>query len=431
MSDTLRQDVCRAIDSLPTDCSLDDSKEKLDPLFQSAVERIHSHFESKISPLLIACDRGNSSCLQYLAQKQKEDKQFGAFIGQPLDPCSDEDLNTAIHHAAIAGCVDATAVFKSLGYSINSLASIRNAHNDTPMMMAAANGRLDFLKNFYQLQLAEQQRDDETIESIILAKNNSEDSCLSLATCHGHSDVVEFLLTITPVETEVLDLCKTRLESMFSTLKRTPNLTQQHLDRLNIVRKCVEMIEKKLAEQAEDAARQLVVEENDKVEAKKSKGKRRKSKKKTVHTTRDQAQSSPQHEELEEKEEACEELQEGKEAEDDALQLKTLSDGTIAVSVQGQVEENKPVPILPTRVRKDSIDEMFQKHLKGKSPENDAVMDALCLEASMLLYTPHGMALNLSPSQLDAIQGILERQLVAVREARNIQDRSHGNTVIR
>mmetsp|Transcript_39416 Transcript_39416/g.95372 ORF Transcript_39416/g.95372 Transcript_39416/m.95372 type:complete len:426 (-) Transcript_39416:22-1299(-) len=421
MSGILRQDVCKEIDSLPTDCSLNETKEKLDPLFLSAVG-VDSHFESKISPLLVACDRGNSSCLQYLAQKQKEDQKFVAFIGRPLDPCSDEDLNTAVHHAAIAGCVDATAVFKSLGYSMDSLASIQNAHNDTPMMMAAANGHIKFLKNFHQLQLAE--HDEETIQSTILTKNNSEDSCLSLATCHGHSDVVEFLLTIAPAETEVLDLCKKRLESMFSSLKRNPNLTQQHLDRLNTVRKCVEMIEKKLVQQAEDAARQLLLGETDKVEAKKPKGKRRRKKKKAAQTTQDQAES-PQHAKLEETS-TDGETQEEKEAEDDALQLKTLSDGTIAVAVQGQ-EEDKPVPILPTRVRKDSVDEMFQKHLKGKSPEVDAVMDALCLEASMLLYTPHGMALNLSPSQLDAIQGILEKQLVAVREARCIQDRSHSN----
>ncbi|KAL3934501.1 MAG: hypothetical protein SGBAC_009799 [Bacillariaceae sp.] len=429
MSDALRQDVCKAIDSLPTDCSLDDIKEKLDPLFRSVLSVDDSHhFESKVSPLLIACDRCNSSCLQYLAKKKKEDERFVALIGRPLDPCSDEDLNSVVHHAAISGCVDAPAVFQSLGYSMDSLASTQNAHNDTPMMMAAANGHIDFLKKFHQLHLAEQD-DDETIQSILLTKNNSDDSCLSLATCHGHSDVVEFLLTIARVETEILDLCKARLESMFSALKRIPNLTQQHLDRLNVVRKCVDMIEKKLVKQAEDAATQLLLAETDKVEAKKPKGKRRKKKKKGAghQTTQENQPTLPQHEEQEEAS-VDGEAKEEKEPEDDGtLQLKTLSDGTIAVAVQGQEEEVKPVvPVsLNTRVRKDSVDEMFQKHLKGKSPEIDAVMDALCLEASMLLYSPHGMALNLSPSQLDAVQGILEKQLVAVTEARSIQDRKY------
>ena len=43
----------------------------------------------------------------------------------------------------------------------------------------------------------------------------------------------------------------------------------------------------------------------------------------------------------------------------------------------------------------------------------------------MLLYTPHGMALNLSPSQLDAVQNVLEKQMQAVSEARDIQNRMH------
>ena len=57
--------------------------------------------------------------------------------------------------------------------------------------------------------------------------------------------------------------------------------------------------------------------------------------------------------------------------------------------------------------------------------EIDAVMDALCLDVSMLLYTPHGMALNLSPSQLDAVERILEKQMISVKEARQIQHRAH------
>jgi hypothetical protein len=44
---------------------------------------------------------------------------------------------------------------------------------------------------------------------------------------------------------------------------------------------------------------------------------------------------------------------------------------------------------------------------------------------SMLLYTPHGMAIDLSPSQLDAVEDILERQLKGIREARKIQERLH------
>lgn len=52
-------------------------------------------------------------------------------------------------------------------------------------------------------------------------------------------------------------------------------------------------------------------------------------------------------------------------------------------------------------------------------------MEALCLHVSQLLLTPHGMALHLSPSQLDAMEQILQRQCQAVSQAREIQQRLH------
>jgi hypothetical protein len=53
----------------------------------------------------------------------------------------------------------------------------------------------------------------------------------------------------------------------------------------------------------------------------------------------------------------------------------------------------------------------------------NAVMEALCLDDSMLLLSPHSMALNLSPSQLDAIGAVLRNQVGAVEQAREIQSR--------
>lgn len=53
----------------------------------------------------------------------------------------------------------------------------------------------------------------------------------------------------------------------------------------------------------------------------------------------------------------------------------------------------------------------------------DSMMDSLCLEASMLLLGPHGMALNLSGSQLEAVELILNHQLDAVQKAKTIQSR--------
>ena len=49
--------------------------------------------------------------------------------------------------------------------------------------------------------------------------------------------------------------------------------------------------------------------------------------------------------------------------------------------------------------------------------------EALGVNASMLLLSPHHMALHSSPSQLDAVERILRQQLEAVQEARQIHRR--------
>jgi hypothetical protein len=61
--------------------------------------------------------------------------------------------------------------------------------------------------------------------------------------------------------------------------------------------------------------------------------------------------------------------------------------------------------------------------MQSQDARIDAVMDSLCLNATMLLLTSHGMAMGLSPSQLDAIESILGTQMGAVHEAKKIQAR--------
>eukprot|EP00985_Skeletonema_marinoi_P013269 scaffold6564_cov179-Skeletonema_marinoi.AAC.4 len=54
-------------------------------------------------------------------------------------------------------------------------------------------------------------------------------------------------------------------------------------------------------------------------------------------------------------------------------------------------------------------------------------MESLCLDPSMLLLSAHGMAMEMSPCQLDAIESILTNQLRASKEAQKIQSRLLNN----
>jgi hypothetical protein len=168
---------------------------------------------------------------------------------------------------------------------------------------------------------------------------------------------------------------------------------------------------------------------------------------------------------------------------DDALLLTKLANGRLAVKVTGQKEEeNHSVLHFSTvtavastvfRKRTMSLDETnrllrdrfrqgskpppnttpsLAKHLssvlngngdeKGSaiatpivaaaataasygSSDADSVLSALCLDVTCLLYSDQGMALNLSPAQLDAVERILKEQLQSVKKARALQERRY------
>jgi hypothetical protein len=409
MTDLFRGKVCQAISSLSPNCSLDEARRELDPLFLSTPD-IDFQFESKITPLIVACDKGNNSCLKYLLEKQTSNKMLEHFIGHPLDVSSNEDKNTAIHHAAMSGCELSIPILNKLGESILSLASTRNSHGDTPLMMAAANGQLDFLRTFHEADL-------ENVQNMLLAKNDSNDSCLSLASCHGHPAVVEFLLGLVPIETELLQTCRLRCERMDSALRSNPELMKQNRSRLDSVRQCVDKVEATLSRQAEETASKLLAEgetlPKERIKPKKKKKQTRRSKQDQEQPKKDSSTANSSSFDTSDK--------------DDAMRLTTLADGTVAVVVHGE-EPERPNLRLPASINMQdpSVKEMFRRRFEGASAKVEAVMDALCLDVSMLLYTPHGMALNLSPSQLDAVQAVLENQLVFVQEARKIQNRMHG-----
>lgn len=416
MADHLREEVCHAISALSPSCSLEEAKTKLDPLFQFTAG-IKFDFKSQITPLIVACDKGNDSCLKYLLLRKLSNEKLGELIGSPTDISSNEDKNTAIHHAAMGGCEFSIEMLSRYGESLVSLASIRNSHGDTPLMMAAANGHLGFIRRFYLLLV--QEAGHRAAQSHLLAKNNSKDSCLSLASCQGHPAVVQLLVGLTPIESDLFHTCKTRFERMDTTLRSNPELMEKNRTKLDSVRQCVDTLEETLSRQAEENAMKLLAEEQEAAPKERPKQKRKKKQPRKSNETYLQAKqkiSPPKRPPSRDTSDM-----------DDPVRLTTLCDGTKAVVVPGE-KLGKPELRLPASIRMEdpSAEEMFRRRFEGASANVGTVMDALCLDISMLLYTPHGMALNLSPSQLDAIQDILQKQLIAVQEARNIQDRVHA-----
>jgi ankyrin repeat protein len=104
----------------------------------------------------------------------------------------------------------------------------------------------------------------------------------------------------------------------------------------------------------------------------------------------------------------------------------TLQDGrVVSKTQQSDSLETVCSDDAPTEVNENDLTpRSLQTVLQSQSEfDIEAKMESLCLDPSQLFLTSHGMAMELSPCQLEAMQSILEHQLNATKEAQDIQKR--------
>ena len=467
-----------------------------------------------ITPLMVACDKGNVVCLEYMqdkfsaAEKTKEHirlkrarrNKLKTLLGNPLTDVSTTNHNSALHHAAAAGCSLAIQILQRIqthimlddkhcqegkeeeeshnkenqdekdanrSSSLNPrtpifllLGSSRNNHNDTPLMMATQSLQaLEFVETWYDLALKEQQsigKSNEEAESllrdVLQAKNDSGDSCLSLACSHGRMELVKFLVgyeedadgenegegsrntrttsnnrkSKVEVTADEVHKCKASLDRMEQALNSSSELKKLYQSQRDTVEMCLQILEAQLEFLSARATRELLEEADDASPqrtgmASKPKRKKKKKAKKVVTAASSTTTDDPFRSESK-KEDAL-----------SSVELKRLPDGKTAVEVAGKQEQEERMETssivsgmnASTTLQSQDASDLLRERFKGISDEVDAVMSALCLDVKCLLYSDHGMALNLSPAQLDAVQQILEKQLDSVRKARDIQQRVH------
>ena len=422
-----RQRICNAISLLSGSCTLSEVQEVLDPLFREVtpIEEVGTG----ITPLLLACDQGNVSVLQYLKSQYETSQWASECVGEPLYQ-SPEEKNTPLHHAAMVGCVQAISILCDMGVLLLALGSARNSHGDTPLMMAATSGHLEFCQVWHEKCGRGNTPSADSIVQTWELKNNSGDSCLTLACGHGRIPVVEFLLSSdcgVSIDSGVIVKCQTLFDRMDVSLRRNPLLEYQRAHIVENVRLCLDMLQAKATRKAEKAAQELMkLETNEFVSTTKSRSsqkQKRRMRKLQRHSNVPIPSSSIDT--------SCvsEYIPPSTKPEHGTLHVTTLHDGSKAVRVDGSTPQ-VPSQLHVVQRTSLSVDEMFRDRFKqGRiSSEVDFAMRALCLDMSMLLYTPHRMAIDLSPSQLDAVEDILERQLKGIHEARRIQDRLHASS---
>jgi hypothetical protein len=443
-----QEELCLAISTMDPSISREDFEGVLEGkivMSNSSKSRnindMDENDSSGVLPICVACSLANMTALLYLVSLGRTE-----ITGSPLQRAGSGSC--AVHHAGSAGLLDAIKLFSSMGYTVKDQMKIANTNGDNPLMMAAVSGHLGFLKGIFELAQGLEGMTKEEAKTIFETKNKDGNSCITFSCNHGHGQAVEWLIFEVGVEftDDEFDRCKNFVHQTERALtsdrvkRHDPEKLESYKIKHERVKFAYSLLEKWKEKRAGEAAAALLSLEGKlhqstkaksdiqkKVNSKKKK-KKNHQKSKGVGNTKVAAFNANSNPNLHRSDTV-----EKKNDEEERVQFKTLDDGRHAVAINGDTyaahPTNSPVAV-PLTLPKASVEEMFRERVKGSVPSSDEqideVMNALCLDVSMLLYTTHSFALNLSPSQLSTVEQILEKQLKAIKEAREIQTRMHG-----
>ena len=428
--------ICQAIAKLPANATLKEVSTRLDPIVLADPQANSSELD--VTALMVACDKGQADCLEYMLMNPNPQLWGRADARSSLQ----NGANTAFHHAAVAGCLEALDAFEAMGCSLRDLAQLTNEHGDTPVMMACVSNRISFLQRL-KMKLG-----NDSFSESLQTKNASKDTALTLAFFRGHAEVVKLLLSSgLEVSYEVVRDCSDKLRDLDAILSTSGGTKRKEIQfhRSNVAI-CLEMMESKLAQNSQKSMEDLLQKEAVEKALKqpsavtKQRGKANRRNDREKKRMGDKSLSAETSQKVCDKQriqsipETSQKIWDKQRIQSipvkDASQPKfrTLLDGSVVKSGGGlqlidvSVESHSIVDAAQPK----SVDEMLRKCLRESRNHDssiDAVMDALCLDASMLLLSPHGMAINLSPSQLETIDSILRQQIKSVQDARQIQER--------
>lgn len=447
----LQANICGIISSSLDQASFSDVCLSLDPILGAY---IFQNLDSPatvvgdgVTPLMVSCDKANESCLEYIAKKLKHNPLYVTLLGDPWAKTSTKlGENCAMHFAAMSGFSNAIKWLHEISKSLDTrneerrfcCDTIINAHGDTCVMMACAGGHLVFIQHLFE-------KDRIHARNLCKLQNLAGDSALSLACGHGHVDIAEFLLLSTDgpkltVSYQDIEKCN---EKLLNAERALTKIAQSHSNsnrkffeqKRNNVKRCLMMMQEVAARAAEATMVELITEVDSEISntKKRSKATRRTKLTSVVTNHVEDIKSSTNTQKpiiVWNKE------SKSNDPSDQSIYLpryRTLPSGAVVKHGCGPPIESdelyehsvETTSQLPTKSVDDMLRERYRDPyvMQSQDARIDAVMDSLCLNATMLLLTSHGMAMGLSPSQLDAIESILGTQMGAVHEAKKIQAR--------
>ena len=431
----------------------------------------------KFTPLVYACKMEHSCALQYMLhtlqqQTNNKDKYHDVFElwGRPTDIPDTISGNTIFHQIADNGLTSILDILIQIfkfelqeeeeDYYYKSMC-LRNKHGDTPLMIACVSGNLELLQHWIHSCTKQQHH----IQRVMDLSNDAQDTILTLSFGHGSHTILQYLLDkhnhfqiqITYDDYRkcqlILQRTKAFLQLPNNHVTNRPFMEQrlQHMETYIVklhqlyLEKCNQTMNELLLQ--EDNEKQQQQNKTTNQTNKKKKKKKRKKKKITQdqeETTTNQINTIDNDHENDDKilwNPSNEVTQESIPVHDPSI-IHTNSNGIQNDSNQvdnqmdnlkqtlhatNLMENQREIDHGPTESNNNNKDTNRQdKELippSLNSSNSEAVMEALCLDSSMLLLTPHEMALYLSPSQLEAVEKVLLNQLNSVKVATSIQSR--------
>jgi len=407
-------------------------------------------------------------------------KQLIEAFGHPTEESSCG--NTAAHHALASGFSEAIDILEVIwGYIEEtesfqsspldrylSLLSLTNQNGDTPLMMACVSGNVDTIRQImeYSNKLAIDSNSEKIVKTwqqrIFNNVNNDNCTSLNLACGHAKLDVVMFLIepqsSTTDSSKDIQPLVNVTYSDIECCQKTIQNVTaglnfmkQNQVDRvkefedqLQQVNACLSLLQCQLERLSIETANELAMDEqtaarntnnNDhKPKGKGGKKKRNRKKKNQTHKT-ETGESKVKTTEAATDKDTTNTTWAMKKNKSIIEPFTTLQDGTIiskTTQKSDYVSAKDELSVLDDDVKSSSevaanpksLESILQSTSQASNGDDiTSIMESLCLDPTMLLLSPHGMAIDCSPCQLEAMQSILSHQLKAVKEAQQIQSR--------
>ena len=422
-----RERLCHAIASLSTDAAMNDVCRALDPILESFERENASltefHADGGVTPLMVACDKAQEACIEWISNKNRRCPDMTSLLGSPLDHA--ESGNAPMHYASSAGCLPAINLLCGMlddddeTDRLSRLASQRNDNCDTPIILAAFRGHVAFLRQMHVLLREENGREATRFFELPNADGHT---ALSLSCGHGHVEVVNFLVGEVEVSVtyDIVKQAEKTLKRINEALDRV-TMTKEHRARRNDVSRCVVILKVSLAKSAQASMEQLLANEDSererkaKAEQKPRNKKPKRKKRREMSADRDiPLNNNPAMIVKASKDDNSDsDIGTPNGANQSHITVKAHQDAKQSTRVVDDVK-SEDVAEAQTETDNDSLSMGPSRNDIDVDLDVDAIIEALCLDASMLLLNPRDMAANLSPCQLDAIAAVLRNQIQAL-----------------